>query len=300
MSGVPGPGGRLTVPRLRFGVPLAVAVSEMAELARRAEDAGCESVWLPEHLIWPVAFESSYPYADSGRPPVPAALATYDPWVLLAHVAAATRHLRLGTSVYILPLRDPHVTARAVATLDLVSAGRALLGAGVGWMREEFEIAGQAFSSRGTRSEEIVAILRALWSPGPAHFAGRHYRFPPVHFEPKPPQGARLPIHLGGQSEAALRRAARIADGWIGMPQEPEAVRAHVERLRAYRREYGRESEPLEITTGPPASGVPDAEAAMRYRDAGVDCLSIRPWRRGEDFRAGIHRLGELIAAVRG
>jgi probable F420-dependent oxidoreductase len=194
---------------MRFGVPLATTIEMMPAVAAAAEAVGCDSVWLPEHLVWPVAMEASYPYTLDGRPPVAPDLPTFDPWVLLAWVAGQTHHIRLGTSVYILPLRNPHVTARAVTTLDCVSGGRAILGAGLGWMPEEFAIAEQEFATRGARASEIATILRALWSAGPAEHDGRHYHFPPIHFEPKPPQGARLPIIFGGESEPALRRAAR-------------------------------------------------------------------------------------------
>lgn len=279
-----------------FGAPLAVEVAEMPRLAREAEAAGCDSVWTPDHLVWPARVESPYPYTDDGRPPVPEALPTYDPWVLLGWLAAATERIRLGTSVYILPLRDPHVTARAVATLDIVSGGRAILGAGVGWLEEEFAIAGQRFSDRGARSDEIVAILRELWSAGSASFAGRHYSFPEVHFEPKPPRGAGLPIVFGGESEPALRRAARLGSGWIGLRHSPESARERVCRLREMLADAGREDARFEVTVGAP----PDVEeeAVRAYADAGVDRICLRPWRRGEDPRRGIERLAELIAAT--
>lgn len=281
---------------MRFGIPLAVDLPAMPALAREAERAGCDSVWVPEHLIWPAQVSTPYPYSDDGRAPVPEVFPVYDPWVLLAWVAAATERIRLGTSIYILPLRDPHVTARAVATLDLVSGGRALLGAGVGWLAEEFEIAGQGFADRGARSDEITAILRALWSPGSASFAGASYSFPEVHFEPKPPQGAALPILFGGESPPALRRAARLGAGWIGLRHSPSSARERVERLRELRGAAGREGEPFEVTVGAPADV--DAEAVAAYAEAGVDRICLRPWARGEEPRAGIERLAELIDAV--
>lgn len=283
---------------MRFGVPLTGDVAAMPELARRAEAAGCESVWLAEHLVWPASIAPSYPYSADGRPPVPLDVPTYDPWVLLAWIAAHTSRLRLGTSVYILPLRDPHVTARAVASLDQVSGGRVLLGVGVGWLPEEFAIAGQDFRTRGARADEAIEILRALWSPGPTAYEGRHYRFPPVQFEPKPPQGGRLPIVVGGESAAALRRAARLGDGWIGLRHTPESAAERVARLAELRAEAGRGDAPLEVTVGIP--GASDADDVARYAAAGVDRVCLRPWRRDEPPADGLARLARIIERVGG
>lgn len=161
--------------------------------------------------------QHAYPYAGGGRPPVPSRVPTHDAWVYLAAVAGVTSTAKLGSSVYILPVRDSLVTARAVATLDVVSGGRAILGAGVGWMAEEFAIQGIDFASREERTDEIVDVLRSLWRDEVTEFHGEHVDLPPVYFEPKPPQSAALPIVFGGESPAALRRAARLGDGWIGL-----------------------------------------------------------------------------------
>lgn len=234
---------------VQVGVWMAVVEPDgLVEFARRAEAAGCDSVWVPEHLIWPQTITSSYPYSGGGGPPVPSSVNLYDPWVLLAAVAAVTTTIKLGTCVYVLPLRDPLVTARAVATLDVVSQGRAILGAGLGWMKEEFDAAGLDFRTRASRNDEIVPILRSLWSQEVTSAAGRHITFDPVYFYPKPPQGADLPIVFGGDSEAALKRAARLGDGWLGTWCTPESTRAYVTQLEALLTEYGRGDEPFEVT----------------------------------------------------
>lgn len=225
-----------------------VEPDSLVDFARRAEAAGCDSVWVPEHLIWPQTITSDYPYNDGGSPPVPSSVNLYDPWVLLAAVGAVTTTIKLGTCVYVLPLRDPLVTARAVATLDVVSNGRAILGAGLGWMKEEFDAAGVDFRTRASRNDEIVPILRSLWSEELTSAAGRHINFEPVYFYPKPPQGAGLPIVFGGDSEAALRRSARLGNGWLGTWCTPETTRAYVEQLESLLVDYGRESVPFEVT----------------------------------------------------
>jgi probable F420-dependent oxidoreductase len=220
----------------------------LVDFARRAEAAGCDSVWVPEHLIWPQTITSSYPYKGGGGPPVPSSVNLYDPWALLSAVAAVTTTIKLGTCVYVLPLRDPLVTARAVATLDVVSNGRAILGAGLGWMKEEFDAAGLDFRTRASRNDEIVPILRSLWSEELTSATGRHINFEPVYFYPKPPQGARLPIVFGGDSEAALKRSARLGDGWLGTWCTPETTRQYVAALESLLVEYGRQGVPFEVT----------------------------------------------------
>jgi probable F420-dependent oxidoreductase len=279
---------------MKIGVPLTVDPRDVPDLARRAEDAGAESLWIFEHLIWPVEYRHQYPYTEDGLPPVPSRVPTYDAWVYLASVAAVTDRVRLGTSVYILPLRDPLVTGRAVATLDVVSNGRAILGAGVGWLAEEFEIEGIDFASRGRRTDEIVEVLRSLWSDDVTEYHGEHIDLPPVYFEPKPPQGRALPILFGGESAVALRRAARLGDGWIGMRHTPESARARADQLAGLRATAGRGDDPFEVTIG--ASWPLDAERLEAFRDAGVNRVSVRPWRRGQDWREGIDELGELLA----
>jgi probable F420-dependent oxidoreductase len=220
----------------------------MIEFARRAEAVGCESVWVPEHLIWPAEIRSPYPYAPGNAPPVPNSVRLYDPWVLLASVATATSTIRLGTCVYVLPLRHALVTARAVATLDIVSNGRAILGAGLSWMAEEFEAVGVDFKTRGARADEIVPVLRSLWSNEITEYHGHHVDIPAVYFEPKPPQGAGLPIVFGGESDAALRRAARLGDGWLGTWHTPESLKPVRDRLGQLLGEQGRSLDDFEIT----------------------------------------------------
>lgn len=282
---------------LRFGFPLACPVADMVALSRAAEAVGCDSVWLSDHLVWPIDVSPTYPYSEDGVVPVPEDVPAFDPWVLLAWIAGQTERIKLGTSVYILPLRDPHVTARAVGTLDVVSGGRAILGAGIGWMPEEFEIAGQPFGGRGRRAEEIVAILRALWSQPRIEHSGAHYRFAPVRFYPKPPQRGDLPILFGGDSEVALRRAARVADGWIGMPQTPAVAAERVRALTALRDEHGLGDRPFEITVGCPAElSAAEAEA---FAAAGVDRVYANPWRVSQAPYEALERLATVIQALR-
>lgn len=286
--------------RLAVGVWLGVRPQQMIEFAQRAEAIGCESVWCPEHLIWPAEIHSPYPYSDGAEPPVPDTVRLYDPWVLLAAVAASTRTIRLGTCVYVLPLRHPLVTARAVATLDLVSNGRAILGAGLSWMAEEFEAVGIHFSTRASRCDEIVPILRSLWSEELTEHHGQHFSIPPVYFQPKPPQGAALPIVFGGESDGALRRAARLGDGWLGTWHTPDSVAPVMERLQVLLADRGRSPAGFEVTV----MVEPDAVELGLLQDlhgAGVDRVCVGSPRIGASrWPAALDRLAPIIEALGG
>ena len=186
------------------------------ELAQAAEEAGFESMWTVEHVIVPRDYQSKYPYSPSGRMgsgledfPIP------DPLIWLAYVASATRRIKLGTAILILPQRNPVVTAKAVATLDhLAGGGRVLLGIGVGWLAEEFATLGVPFDDRGQRTDEYVAAMRALWSQECASFHGRFVNFDNVFCRPLPPE-RRIPIIVGGDTVHAARRAGRLGDGYF-------------------------------------------------------------------------------------
>ena len=260
---------------MKFGYTLfGVRSTEFGAVAQRAEAAGFESIWLPEHLVFPSEMPATYPYSETGLPPVHPGSPLYDPWVTLAFAAAGTSRIRLGTYVYILPLRHPLVTARAFTTLDVLSGGRAILGAGVGWLAPEFAFVGESFESRGARSDEIITLLRKLWTEKVVQHAGRHYEFGPLRFEPKPVQKPHPPIEIGGTSDAAVRRAARLGDGWLATgPLDLDALAARIEEIRALRRELGRAQLPFEISMGNRLPLSP--EGVKRYAEIGVTRLMI-------------------------
>lgn len=201
---------------MKFGMPLlGLGPRHYPAIAVAAEENGFESVFIPEHLVMPAELPPSYPYSDSGYSVMSTSTPLYDPWVVLASVTAVTKTIRLATNVYVVPLRHPFVTARSVITLDRLSGGRVTLGAGVGWLKEEFEAAGVPFHERGKLMDEIVPLLRRLWTDDVIEHHGKYFDFGPVKFEPKPLQKPCIPIELGGHSEAALKRAGRIGDGWM-------------------------------------------------------------------------------------
>ena len=249
-------------------------------LASKADELGFESVWMPEHLVLPLDIPHTYPFSTDGVPLFTSRMGLYDPWVVLAFAAAATQNLRLGTAVYMLPLRNPFVTARAVSTLDLLSNGRVILGCDIGWMQTEFEAVGEAWESRAGRTTEIVEILRKLWAEEVIEYHGKHYDFGPVKFEPKPVQQAGPPIQFGGETPDDLRRAAQLGDGWISVAHSPKEIGEFVRTLEGLRKEVGRDKEPFEITAAAP--GVPTMDELRRYEEVGVVRMNVVPWQPPE------------------
>ena len=280
---------------VKVGIPLFLLRPEqLVSVARRAEELGFESVWVAEHLVFPTTFNSRYPYTEDGVPPVNPATPLLDPLMVLAQIAAVTSRIRLGTNIYLLPLRHPLVTARLGVTLDVLSNGRFSLGVGVGWLEEEFVAAGVDFARRGALLRECVRALRVLWTESEPEFHGKTFSFGPVKFEPKPVQKPHPPILVGGESEAALKRAAEIGDGWYGVRHTPESVVPLIARLRELRAAAGREYLPFEITVGPAAARL-DRDALARFADAGVDRVVSLPWTRAREAMDGLQRLAEKL-----
>jgi len=220
------------------------------ELLQAGEAAGFESAWTVEHTVIPRGYQSAYPYAASGR--LPGGEGDFplpDPLIWLAYIAAATARIRLATGILILPQHNPVIIAKQVATLDHLSNGRVLLGVGVGWLREEFDAIGASFADRGRRTDEYIAAMRELWSADTPSFTGRYVRFEGAFMRPKP-VNRDVPIVIGGHTEAAARRAGRLAQGFFpgrGVPNELIGV------ARRAATEAGRDPQGVEITVGMPA-----------------------------------------------
>ncbi len=269
-------------------------------IAAKADELGYDLLMASDHLACPPVLPQTYPYSEDGAPPFTPQAPWLDPILALTYIAAATKRIRLATGVYILPLRHPTHVAKAVATLDVLSRGRVIFGVGTGWMREEFEAAGQDYDSRGKRTMEMVEVMRRLWTEDVASFKGRFFTLGPITFEPKPFQKPHPPVHFGGETPVALRRAAQAGDGWMGMRHTPESAREAVAKLTALRREYGRDKEPFEVTVqcGLP----PTADNLKRLREAGVDRASVSPWVRGASLSsaemiAGMERFADDVMA---
>ncbi len=277
---------------MKFGITLgALNPGLHRDVTVLADQLGFESVWMPEHLIFTQDLAGS-PHPGAEAPPVPPTTPVYDAFAWLSWLAGQTEQIRLGTNVYLLGLRHPFVAARAVQTLDVVSGGRALLGVGAGWLREEWVAAGLDPAKRGRRLDEALAVCKRLWSESPLEHHGEFFDFGPVVFEPKPLQRPWPPICAGGESEAALKRAAWDCDGWMGLQHSLESAAPLIARVQELRRERELESEPFEISLG---GAVKEREDIRRWADAGVDRLMVAPWKRSREAIDGLKRFADLV-----
>jgi len=275
---------------MKIGVALGtVRVDRWAEVTEEADRLGYESVWLPEHLVIPVAMAGS-PYAGADHPPVPPDVPIHEPFAYLSFLAGRTQRIRFSTHVFNIGLRHPFSTARAVTTLDVVSGGRAMFGIGASWLEAEWEAVGLDFSTRGRRVDEAIAVCQQLWSEPVIEHHGEFFDFGPVMFEPKPVQRPWPPLHIGGDGAAALRRAATVGDGWIPMNHSVEEIAADASRIADLRRDAGRAGA-VEITMGVGA----DLDSLRRAAEAGVGRALVRPWARGSETLDGLRRFADEV-----
>ena len=265
---------------------------DLKTLAARAEDMGFDHLWVSDHIVIPKQVYSAYPYTPDGVPPFDPGQPYCEPLSTLCYLAAATRRIKLGVHVLVLPYREPVFTAKIISTLDHLSGGRAIVGVGVGWMEEEFLALGQdTYAHRGAVTDEHIRIYKELWTQDSPSFQGRYHRFDELEFLPKPVQKPHPPIWVGGHSTPAMKRAARLGDGWmpVGLRPpaglEPDEMAQQVARLRSMTEAAGRPREELDIVFStflhfdpPPGApkrtmaGTPDQIVADigRYREAGV------------------------------
>jgi probable F420-dependent oxidoreductase len=280
---------------VKVGIPIGdLDPATAAAVAEEADRLGFDSVWLPEHLVMPVVAAGS-PFAGASHQPFPPDTPFPDPFVFLAHLAARTTRIRVATHVFNIGLRHPFTTARAVATLDLVSAGRLDFGVGASWLAEEWTATGLDFASRGRRVDEALTVCRRLWSEEVVEHRGEFFAFPPVMFEPKPVQRPWPPLHVGGDGAAALRRAALVGDGWVPMNHRLDQLAEPISTMAAHRSAAGRAGR-VEVTFWGPAREPADF---TRYAAAGVDRVLTRPWRRSENPVEGVRRFArDLLPAA--
>ena len=261
-------------------------------LAQRAEDLSYDSIWVSDHIILPRKVESFYPYSPDGVAGFVPDEPYYEPLATLNFLAGCTQRVRLGTHVLIIPYRNPVLTAKILATLDVLSGGRVILGAGVGWMEEEFQAMGlDTYAKRGAVTDEYLQLYKELWTKDQPEFNGEYYQLSGVGFQPKPVQKPHPPIWIGGHTGPAIRRAAKLGDGWmpIGLRPpailEPEEMAAKIAQLRRSTVRAGRPEDAVEVTfstsvrfdDSPPqsrqmVSGRPEQIAAdlRQYQDLGV------------------------------
>ena len=262
-------------------------------VATMLDEYGYDGVICADHLIYPRVLRSRSP-PGAERPPWPPETAWPDSWILIGAMAAMTRRLRFSNAVYVAPARPLLEVAKQVATASVISEGRVSLAVGVGWMREEFDLLGQDFGNRGKRLGEMIPALRELWHGGWVSWSGEYYQVPELMIEPHPE--APVPILCGGESEAALRRAARLCDGWVGTAYAWDDAVGYVRKLTALRREYGRQSEPFEIMLA--LLEPPSVDLYRRAEDLGVTAVMCAPWAGVQDAersRPSIERFAETV-----
>jgi probable F420-dependent oxidoreductase len=226
--------------------------------ARRMEALGFDALWVSDHVVLPRRMAPRYPYSPSGEFPLSPDTAFLEPLTTLAVVAGVTERIRLGTSVLVLPHRHPLLAAKMLATLDhLAGGGRVVAGVGVGWMAEEIELLGVPYAQRGAWSDEAIEVMRRCWTDAAPAFHGRFFRFEPLGFAPRP--RAPIPIWVGGHTRAALRRAARLGDGWHAAFPSPPALERALAELRAACAAVGRDPASLTVSV---RLGLPARKAA--------------------------------------
>lgn len=275
-------------------VPLAALNSNAAfvrRLGAAVEERGFESIWVPEHVVLFDDYESQYPYAEDGKFPGGGDTGLLEPLTALTYLAAVTDRVRLGTGICLVPQRNPVYTAKQVADLDVLSGGRVDFGIGIGWLKEEFDALNVPFANRGRRTDEYLEIMRSLWTEETSSYEGTTYTLPPTRLYPKPVQTP-LPIHVGGESDAALRRAARLGQGWYTFNRPPGDVAPSLARLdEALSAEGRRRGDGFTVSLCPYMHPL-DRAGVEAYAEAGVDrlvalCMAFGP----DDLEASLDHL---------
>ncbi len=278
---------------MKIGLTTNVNRTLWIQLAELADTLGYDSLWFSEHLIFPASMSGS-PVAGHDHPPVPPNVPTYDVFVAMALLAGRTSRIRFGSNVFNIGLRHPFVTARAVATLDVLSGGRVEFGIGSSWLKEEWDVAELDFKTRGRRVDEAIEICLRLWSEETIEYHGEFFNFTPVMFEPKPAQKPWPKIVIGGDAPVSMRRTARFGDGWLPMNHAVEALPDAIKKLAAMRAEAGRPGK-TEITVALPVTDKSDLE---RYAEAGIDRVIVQPWKSSKDALDSVKRFAETYLPV--
>jgi len=267
---------------MRFGVIFAnvgpFSTPEGAKtIATAAEGTGFDSLWTVEHVLVPADYESTYPYDPSGRMPGGERTDIPDPLVWLSYVAAVTDTIALGTGILIVPQRSPAVMAKEIATLDVLSGGRVLLGVGAGWLAEEFAALGVPFDDRGRRLDAYVAAMRSLWAEDESSVHNDFVNWDRAISRPKPVAGS-VPVIVGGHTPAAARRAGRLGDGFFPGRGSPERLTELIAIMRAAAEEAGRDPDAIEVTAGTlGVFGDDPLGAVAELAEVGVDRIAVPP-----------------------
>ncbi len=268
-------------------------VERLQAVAQEAEALGFHSLWVGDHVVFPAQLSSHYPYHPEGKFPLDLKDNFLEPLAVLSFAAACTRTIRLGTGVLIVPYRHPLLTAKMVATLDVLSRGRVILGVGVGWLAEEFALLGASYRERGAQTDEFLKAMKALWSEEEASFQGRHLHFSQVILRPQPVQKPHPPLWVGGHSQAAFRRTATLGDGWYGHVfwRDPGRLPRDIETIRNLAEQAGRDPRSLTYAALAYEKTFEDVLRSLpRYEKAGLDhvVLAFFSWTQGFEEMLGL------------
>ena len=266
--------------------------TNIVPLAAVADEAGWAMATMSDHVVNVETPKTPYPYTPDGKRRWPEFTEWPDQLVTIGAMTSVTRQMRFTTNAFVLPMRDPFSVAKSLATLSAISGGRIVPTIGVGWSRDEFDILGRDFTNRGKRCDEMVEIMRLLWTGDYVSFKGRYYQFERLEMNPKPAKP--IPIWVAGMSEAAHRRAARIGDGWLSDWQPSAEILETVEKIKGYRREYGREHLPFDVMATP--ADVFDPAGYRRLEAAGVTHIIAQPW---QIYHPGTSDLAKQQESVR-
>lgn len=267
----------------------------IAEAARAIEERGFHAIWVPEHVVLFEDYEANYPYSRDGR------IGGFgkgmmEPFAALTFLAAHTTRVRLGTAICLVGQRNPVYTAKQVADLDFLSNGRVNFGIGLGWLKEEFAALQVPWARRGQRANDHIAVMKSLWCDETSSYDGELYKLPPSIMYPKPVQTPHPPIFVGGEGDAALRRVADLAQGWMGANIEAEDIPERIATLHGFLAERGRAPDEVKIYTLP--NRRPNADRCRRLEDAGVEqVLHMVPMREIGETKAALDEFARMTFA---
>ena len=265
----------------------------LRSLAANAERLGVATLWVPEHVVLIDQYASKYPYSQDGQLPAPTDAPILDPFLALMCMASATSKIRLATGICLVPEHNPLVLAKVTATLDYLSGGRFALGVGIGWLEEEFVAMGIPWEHRAKRTREYIEAMRKLWGEDPSSYSGEYVNFKNVRSNPKPMQGAKLPVIFGGESAPALRRVAEYGNGWCGFNLTPDEAATKIRKIEELLKANGRKRSDIEIAVSPYSKAI-TKDDLKRYRDAGADevvLINLRPPRAEGENLADLEKI---------
>ena len=279
---------------MKIGIMIAATAEsgDIAQIAHEVENLGYESFFIPEHPVIPIGFKTPLPGGGGGTLPEHYGR-WFDPFVALSIAAAVTKRVKLGTGICLLPEREPIVTAKTIATLDVLSSGRVILGIGAGWLREETEALGTNFVKRWKRLRETVEAMRVLWTQPEPSYSGELVKFPALRCDPKPLQ-KRIPVLLGARGPKAIERVIRSYDGWVPIAGRPASFKRDIEEFKRVAKERGRDPESFDISgfVGPGEDGI-SMEDLKLYKEAGANRLVL--FSQGDAIKMAAGKTMEIV-----